>query len=77
MAGVLVHVLPHQVSEVDEQFSGLRHAMVWPGCEVEVPHGTRLCRLHLQRSTGHATNALSLAGSSPKSIMITRAINAL
>lgn len=54
VTGVLVHVLPHQVPEVDEQLGGLRHAMVWPGGEMEVPHGARLGRPHLHRNTeGH------------------------
>ena len=38
VAGELIHVLPDQVPEVDEQLCGFGDAVVRPGGEVEVSH---------------------------------------
>ena len=46
--GVLVHVLPHEVAEVNQELSALRDAVIRPGCEVELTHRTSFCSLHLE-----------------------------
>lgn len=48
MARELVHVLPHEVPEGEQQLRGPRDAVVRPGCEVELPQRPFFCSLHLK-----------------------------
>ena len=49
--GVLVHVLPHEVAEVNQELSALRDAVIRPGREVELAHRISFCGLHLESDT--------------------------
>lgn len=44
---VLVYVLSHHMSEVNEKFSALWNSMIWPCSEVELPYIACLCCFHL------------------------------
>ena len=49
--GVLVHVLPHEVAEVNQELSALRDAVIRPGREVEMAHRMSFCGLYLESGT--------------------------